>query len=301
MSETAPVSGDSPVVADEQPAESTQPQRPSNPYAGTKHRVKVNGKELEIPYEKLVSDYQKGMSATERYEEASRMKKDVDALLSSIRSGDMSFLKKVVDPEAIRKFAEAELREYIEYESMSEEAKARLQAERRAQDAEERLREREEKEAQAAQAAIQEQAFKEIDDEIQAAVKEHLRQGQKVRPLFIRRMAERMAAALNSRDENAQRYSARDAAKYAQKSIRDDLSEELATAPVEEILQLLPERVLEAVRKQHLAQVAPRYGERVAQDVEERLPQAPKKAGKFKRMSTDDWFDKMQKTIEKRG
>ena len=69
---------------------------PEIDFRSTKHRVKVDGEELEIPYDDLLSGYNLNRVSDKRLKEAAKMRKDVESFVSRLSDGDLSLLEEFV-------------------------------------------------------------------------------------------------------------------------------------------------------------------------------------------------------------
>lgn len=263
----------------------------SVPAIPQKIKVKVDGREDEVDLEEITRDYQKYKSSDKRYQEAAEMRKQVDNLLSRAQQGDLSWLKGLVSQEQIRKFAESELLEHIEWESKPEIEReaisAKREAERLRKEIEEMTQTREREEA----SKYEEKAYQEIETDIVDAIKE-LGMNFKVTPLFIRRIAEQMhASLLASEDPNSRPIPAKIAASRAFKGVEADVREMLQALPPEQVLEMLPPSLRKAMRQQdvNLAKSqAPFMGAR----------QTGKGVSGNKRpirTTTDDYFSRIEK------
>lgn len=275
-------------AAAEATTEATTPTE-SIPAIPQKIKVKVDGQENEVDLDEITRDYQKYKSSDKRYQEAAEMRRQVDTLLSRAQQGDLSWLKGLVSQEQIRKFAESELLEHIEWESKPEIEReaisAKREAERLRKEIEEITQTREREEA----SKIEEKAYQEIEADIVDAIKD-LGMNFKVTPLFIRRIAEQMHAQLVASNDPHARPTAKLAASRALKGVEADVREMLQVLPLEQVLEMLPPSLRKAMRQQdvNLARSqAPFMGAR----------QTKGTSGVKKpvRTTTDDFFSKIEK------
>lgn len=250
-------------------------------------RVKINGKEKEVAWDELVTNYQLREASDEKFrqakqlaEEAGMTKKEMQAFLKD----PWEFAKKNgLDPYDL---AETLLLQKLEYEQMSPDAKARMAAEKRAKELEEDLENRTKSERENAKNAAVAQAVKEIDEEIGEALKAS---GRKPTPRLIARLAESMLSHLERQD--GQRPRAQDVLKNIDHEYMGDISEYLENMPVERLLEVLPQSVRDAIRKADVQRVRsqdPTKGSRRT------LDDAPRQA-KIKRMTSDNYFKNLDK------
>lgn len=263
-------------------------------FTGTKHKVKVDDSELEVEYDELVRGYQKGRAANERFQRASEMQKAVNGFIERARQGDLDWIDDVgVPDEQARKWAEKRLLKHIEYEQMTPEQKELMRLRREKETlTQEREREKQERAQIDAQAAEQ-RAFKEIDDEISAAI---AALGKKASPRLVRRMAEQMMASLS--DEDGARIPADKAAQQAYRGLVTDaesLLSEMAPADVLTLLERAGKRdlVRKAFVNEAVAQAPSRAGSQASP------AESPRQPGKLKRMTTDEWFTRLEKRAKR--
>ncbi len=133
------------VTTGKEGAPNPEPTEPQNPFAGTKHKVKVNGEEREVDYDELVKNYQFRSVSHQKLEEANKTKAEVQAekraIIEFARKNPAEFLKRTgIDP---RDFSERYLSDLIEREQANPEQRRAMELEeenRRLRQAEERRR-----------------------------------------------------------------------------------------------------------------------------------------------------------------
>lgn len=293
------------VGASEQPVSEPNASLPAkNPFAGTKHKVKVDDRELEVPYEELVADYQHKIASNKRFEQANKIRKDVDGLFEAFQKGDFSFLKQVASPELLRKFHEQELIDLIEYEKKSPAEKEALEAKRERDKYKKQLEDKEKSETERAASEIEQRASIEVETEIIEAVKT-LGHDVKVTPRLIRRIAEQMQASLRASDDpSTPHLPAKIAAERAWRGLKKDHEEYLSLIKPEDYIAMLPRKLRDAIRKADvdsaISQMPTKSVRNSNQPSEPSEPQTSR-APKLKRGLTDDWFTRMEKTLTKRG
>lgn len=251
-----------------------------------KHRVKIDQDESEIDYDELVAGYQKAQDSGRKYNEAAKIKKEVDDFIASLKSGDRNRLIQAVGKDEFRKMAEEHLLEQMEYEALPQSEQDRRAAERERDDYKKRLEELENEQTAARQKEIESKAHQELETEILEAIKEN---GQQLTPLVIARTAEIMLANLNGKGE---KLGAGQALKFALTQLDGDAAKYLESLPVEELRKRLPKKTLDALRKADL-DLAMSQNPVKSQQRKKGEP-APKRGRvKDRRMQSDDWFKKM--------
>lgn len=281
----------------------TSPESAKNPLIGSKHKVVIDGQELEVDYNDLISDYQHKRASHKRFEEAHKIRKDVDTLFESFKKGDLGFLKQHIPPDVLRQFAERELQEYLEEQALSPEQKEVRQTKAERDALKKQLDEKNELEKKSYSQQIQQQADQQIDNEITEAVKS-LGHDVKVTPRLIRRIAEQMLISSEASDDpKTEHLPAKIAGERAKKGMRKDFEEYASIADPEEVVAMLPRRVRDAIRKADVDSAisqmprSVRNSNQPSDDSEAKTSHATK----FRRGSTDDWFNRMENTLQKRG
>lgn len=262
-------------------------------FAGTKHKVKIDEAEAEVEYDELVRGYQKGRAANERFQRASEMQKAVQGFVERARQGDLDWLEDVgVPDDKARQWAEKRLLRHIEWEQMTPEQRElhqlRQEREKHKQTEEQRTRQAELEGAQRAE----QQAFQEIDTEISSAV---AALGKKASPRLVRRIAEQMMASLSQ--EDGERMPADRAAQRAYKGLvvdAESLLQEMEPADVLALLERAGKRdlVRKAFVQEAVAQAPSRAGNQA-----QTSNAGVRQQGRLKRMTTDEWFNRLDKKL----
>lgn len=282
-------------------------------YKGTKHRVKVDGAEAEVEYDELVRDYQLRKVSDKRLKEAAELAKRVKAefdQVESFRKDPWSALKNAgQDPYAL---AEQLLLQKMEWEGLSEAEQRAQLAEIRAKSLEERIgaEEKRAKEARAAQAEAQ--ALREIDDEIGDALKSS---GKRPTPRMIARITETLIAHHERQLEGlrqqfgeeipeeaysrVQRLPAAEAVKRVHREYLGDVAEFLSGMSAAELKQAIPKEILDSLRQAEVDAVLAQDPTGSRKPRTEPAPRQDRRSSK--RMSTDDFFSKLEDKITKRA
>lgn len=265
------------------------------PWKTQKHRVKVEGKELDVGYDELVQGYQKAHAAQRRFEEAKRIKdtlpdevKTARGIQSALERGDLSFLSKQLGREKAKQLMEDYLIQEMEEESLKRENPGEF----RARELEKKLKEKEQKEAEdkkkAEEKALEEartKAHEDLDKEVGEALE---KLGRKPTPRLVIRIIDEMIARLDSKEKD---IPASEAAEYALKGIYADISEYLPQLETEELVKVLPPEVIERIRKHQVEQV---LGEK-----SQRRTKPSSSAQKTeKKVGVDDWFKNLDKKFK---
>lgn len=272
------------VPAQSAPVDAPAPEA-APPWTTAKHKIKVDGEEIELGWDDLVKEAQKGRGADKRYREAAQLKQGIAALVDEFKTGKLDKLVELAGADTFRQAAEKYLISYLEEQQLPEgERKARA-LEKQYKDLESRYSREKEQASQAERQRLEQQAIQEIDLEIADAVKAT---GRKPTPRLIARIAEHMLATLDAKDA---RLSAKDAYSRTVQDFREDIAEYLRDMPAAEARKMLPKEFLDALRKDDVAMIASQ-APRVAP---KRPGDAPRRANGKERMASDSYFQKLDK------
>lgn len=234
---------------------------------------------------------EKEKAAEERVRAAEGRAGELEAAFKAAETGDYTQLVRKVGYEKAKEFAEMLLLSEIEWNEMTPEQQraARLEKEN------ERYRKRD-AEAKAAdeakkKAAEEQRAFKDIDDEVSAALKEL---GKTPTPRVVMRVVEHLLADIESDETKARPVSAKDAYKRVVTDIHADIGEYLSGLSAAELRQVLPKAVQDTMRNADvedvLAQDPLRSGRRPAPTNQHRDNEQRRK-----KVSSDDFWAKKEK------
>ena len=270
-------------------AKETAPEAPSD-YRKIKHRVKDNGKDVEVSYDDLLNGYQAQAVSTRRFQEAARIQKENEQLRQMIQSGNADAVNQMFgSPEAARDYAINLLNKEIELQEMNPD-------QRRAYDLEQenaKLKQDKEAEFKATQERqqqeIRQKAYQEIDLEVREVIDTYKEAGGKPTPRFAARLVEHMIA---QHQNGGQRLSATDAHRRVQTDFKADIEEYAGMVEPAEFVQLLPKSVIKAVQNMLLdkATVANPAGKPPAKQGEGHIRRSKKV-----KSSTDDYFKELEK------
>ena len=281
-------SGEAPESSEVEPTQADGSQESSETKAASegprKHRVKVDGKELEVSDDDLIRDYQLKEASYKRMEEASKLSKSLQPYLpviEALQKGDLGVLKKLgVPKEALRKFSEQELSPEERRAREAERERDKIKAERD----EERRKADSQRQEQLAHKAAQDIESEIVDalKEIEVPIKGNYR--------LVRRMAEDMFAALEAKQP---KVTAKQARERVLKGMREDFEEYVkrgVSGDLEKFIESLPAELVDGVRKRDLKRVS------------SQLPMGGASSEMKKTPRKDDDFRKyMRDELQKRG
>lgn len=194
-----------------------------------KKKLKVGGKEIEVDEDELVKRAQMGFSAEEKWQEAAKMRKQVDSFIALLQKDPASALEKMgFDVDAM---AEARIQQRIEEMQKSPE-QLELERIRRENEEIKAERERERQEIQTREMQrMQEQFAVQIENDINSAL-DAPDFGLPKSPYYIKRIADVMIYGLKNKKDIS--------AKRAAEIVRDEVKQEL-----QQMYSLTPDEVFE--------------------------------------------------------
>ncbi len=290
-------------AASEAPAQGqpSSPPVPPSDLEQPKHRVKIDGEEIEVTTDELYRGYSHSQAANRKFQEASAIRDQVNQILASFENGDLSFLERVVPKEKLLKYSEENLQRYLDYQNLTPEAREALEVRLENEKLKSEKEERDRRDRDAQLAKEEQLADEQIEKEFVEAVK-GLGKDAKVTPRLIRRIAEQMQAALEAseKDPSIRPITAKQAAERAYRGIKKDFAEYLETADLQEVMAALPRKVRDALRKADLESVGAQIHKGIRQSDKASIDplRLTEKAGKKKKMHTDDWFKAMEKRLK---
>ncbi len=264
-------------------SEHTKENRPDNQANGTR-KLKVNGKEVEVSEKELIETYQKERAAEQRFQEASQIRKQLDSALQAMSGGDTDQLVSLIGKDAAENLAEKILLDKINYESLSDEQRKILELEnennRFKSEKEKYEQERVERERVYAQNKAIEQIdtdFKKVFDDV----------GIKPTPRIVARMAEIQLAHL---DSNGGLLDPKKAYELVQRDLHGEMGDYLKGLNYDKLTEVLPKDILEVIRKGQVAAAE-------SHPLDKKPDSKPSNTARRKKreMSTNDWFDQMDK------
>lgn len=239
--------------ANASPSAVSSPSDPQAIFKQHKHRLKVEGKELDLDYDDVIARAQKSSAADKRFKEASDLRKDVDGIFNDLRSGNHKRLVDILGHDQAVALSESMLNEHVRYLEMPEDQRARMKAEQERDQYKSAAQKREEQFQEMQMQQLQAQAAYQVDAEIAETIKG---MGRKPTPRLVYRLADQMIAAI---DHDGDKVDAKTALSRALRDTESDVMEFLEHLPDEDVTKYLPQRIIDAVLKQsvnsHLSRV----------------------------------------------
>jgi len=232
--------------------------------------VTVNGKSFDVDEQELIRGYQLGQAATQKFQEASTMRKQAEQLVEALQKDPISILTNPKLGLDFRKIAEEYLVEQLKLEQADPATKAQLMAERKIREMEaerDALRKAQEEEQIARETEMWKQK---IDEQYTKA----LSNGKVPKtPTVVKRMAELNSQLL----EQGYDPSAEELVDMVRNEIVQAQKEIFGAATPEQAEELLGKKKLDEVRKADLAKAkAPSKAAQVKQFKPAPQPQGKK-------------------------
>ena len=300
MSETAaaPVSADAAPAAPETDVTQTDVAQPDpEPWKKAKHRVKVDGREMELDYDELLKGYQTNKAADDRFRKASETEKQMAAFLMDVKANPSRWLEFAEQTGIYDKvLSEAEQRLVRKYElevlkAQDPEKYELVLAKEERDRLKNAVTQREEAERQKKTQEELASFGQEIETEIIQSLQE---QGVKPTPRTIARAAEYLLASL---DRPNGRMKASEAFQRVRKDYAADLNEYMQGISDDALASFLGDDVRKRIRsheiKQVRSQVPSAGGSRPTQPSEKPAP-------RNERPNVDDWFKKREEFFRKK-
>lgn len=291
--EAAPEAPKLEVVPDE-----PKDEKPADPFRAAKHKVKIEGQELEVDYDELLKGYQLNKVVTQRSQEAAAARKEaqqqIDQLAQFLQSaksdpqvalGLLSELGHDVD-----KLAEEVLWKKIQFEKMSPAEKEAYHAKKEAARLKEELDKRDAKYRSEQEIIMSSRAEEKIESAVMEAIKSV---GEQPTPTMIRRSAEIMDAYVSAHGElPSPSFVAKRLKEWDDTEVAQRFSERLTSKDViQKLVEAgrLPQATIKAFQEYLLEKAA------------KPLPDSPKpsrqaasdksgKAKQGKKVGLDEWF-----------
>ena len=279
------------VVPDEPEA------KPADPFRAAKHKVKIEGQELEVDYDELLKGYQLNKVVTQRSQEAAAAKKEakeqIDQLARFLQSakGDPQVALGLLNElgHDVEKLAEEVLWKKIQFEKMTPAEKEAYHAKKEAARLKEELDKRDAKMRSEQEIFMSQRAEQRIEHAVVEAIKSV---GEQPTPTMIRRSAEIMDAYVSAHGElPSPAFVAKRLKEWEDTEVTQRFSERLTSKEViQKLVEAgqLPQATIKAFQDYLLEKAA------------KPLPDSPKpsrqaasdKSGKAKpkKVGIDEWF-----------
>ena len=218
-----------------------------------KLKLKIDGKEEELPEEDVIRLAQLGKGAGKRFEEAAQIKKQAEQFINQLKSDPRSVLCNPALGIDAKKLAEEIVWERIQEESLTPEQRQAKALQRELEEYKKREKDAEAQRAQERQQALHEKYASDYDRRITAA----LQTANLPRtPSTVKRMAEYMFAGLQQGHE----VSAEDVVPLVRKDYQEDLQALFGNTDEDTLLQIMGESIAKKIRTADLKRLKSTQG-----------------------------------------
>jgi hypothetical protein len=249
----------------------------------TKHRVKVDGEELELDYDELKRRASHSSAADKRMQAAAEGVK----LAKAIQEGDYGQVIKKIGYDNFKKLAESVILAELEFEQMNADQQKAYELEQELNQRKAADKEREEQsKAEQWRAAVQ-SAAESIDKDIETALKSINR---KPTAKLVYLIAQEMERALVDR----QPITATEAINRLQGTLKDAVPDWLNGLSIEDARKLLPD-LLAKLRQSEIEAVRQQDPLRSRRNLTQGNSSSQKK--QKQKVGLDSWFSKIEKTL----
>lgn len=289
----APAPTTSATPSGEAPQASTPPAQSVVPdFKATKHKVKINGTESEIPYEELVRGYQTTQAAQQRFQEAQKLAANAAQIEKALEAGDFKFIAQKLGPERARKLSEEYLIEQLQEEALPQHEKDLRSERQKREELEKQLKERDQAVERERYQQLADQAYQDLDNELSEALKAV---GKQPNPRLALRMIEQIEAEMKA---SGVKIPAAKAWEKARRGIQEDIALIAPEMSYQEARELFGAKVLDRWMSEKVGQVMDRQSK----------PQAPRKVSgsdeqvsdEGRPLSLEEKFARIEKNIIKR-
>lgn len=270
---------------------------PFEAFRKAKHKVPVDGQEVEVDFDELVRGYSHNQAANKRMAEAAELRKKADgdaAALHAAKTGDFRPLVEAVGLEKAEAFAVDLIEQLSQWEALSPEDRENQRIRREHADYKKRDAEKAEAEKKEAAAQRASQAEANLDRDVTEVLKAS---GKKATPLLVAQIAEQMLADHMSRKAKQARgelvdqspLGVKGAYEKVSREMKHQIAEFLSDMPAADLRKLLPKSVLDALRNSDLeeAQALDPFGSGRRPPPSEPKPQ---REHATKKMTTEEWL-----------
>lgn len=264
-----------------------------------KHRVPVDGSEIEVDYDELRRGYSHAKAANQRFQKAA----EIEKAARERQSLADSMLKRFENPRdalgvLVEKFGKKEAKQYLEdflleemeYEALPESERRARELEKKTKTLEEQLAEERREKQEAHKAQVEAKAHADIDKEVGEALK---KLGRNPTPRMVIAVVDEM---LLQGQLHKRRVTAEEAIPHFQRNQEANAIEWLSGLEPGEAMKKLPKAFLDALRQHEVNQVLGEKQRRRTQPLAQAKVTEPEK-----KLGLDDWFKTKQAQLAKKS
>ena len=219
-----------------------------DPLRSIKHKVKIDGKEVEVGYDDLIRDYQLGKASQQRMNEAAAVRKQAEELIALAKSDPRKLLSHPNINADLRAFAETILAEHVQEQLLTPEQKEKRDMKKKLEQYENQEKEQKTNAEKAEYDRLYEHYNQEYSNQIITALDSS---GLPKTPDTVKRMASYMKQALD-KGINA---TTEQIVQLVKQDYLADVKALLGNATPESLIAMLGEEVAGKVVKSQLSKV----------------------------------------------
>ncbi len=223
-----------------------------------KKKLKVGGKEIEVDEDELVRRAQMGYSADEKWQEAAKMRKQMETFVTMLQEDPAAALEKM--GFNVDEMAERRIQQRIEEMKKSPEQVEKEKIERELKQLKAEREQEKEVRRQSEIKQLQDRYAVELESEINTALESNQLPKS---PYIVKRMADVMIYAMKNKIPN---FSAKKALEIVESEVREELNKMYEVAPDEVFEKLVGKDRLNKYRK---SKVTKKAAPKVAQQVQQ--------------------------------
>lgn len=276
-----------------QEATEQTPQEELPEYRKIKHKVKVEGQDMELDYDDLIKGYQMSEASQKRFREASELDKQIKQqqaqlfqFFDGMKKDPYEGLKQLAEGIGLNfdEIAENRVAKKIEWDMMPEEKRRLLEMQKKLSEYENKDKSYQQEQESRRRLELENQATEEIDKVISDMMSQA---GFKVNPRVLAAMATELYNDIaNDRPLNA------DTVKHAlvrgRKALTDDYGELLKALPIQQVIEVLPKETQKELRAYWTKQVTEGKPFSLPKPTGDKSHGASQRQAK--RMGIDDYF-----------
>lgn len=263
-----------------------------DPFAGTRHKLKVDGREDEVEYEELIKRAQKGTSADKKYQEAAQLQKATTEILQGLATGDKdtwAWLKKQVPKNVFDEIAMEHAWRNFEYDQLPEDEKRKRALDER----EARLKAEEEAREEQAKAQQWAQEVEAAGQVINKTIGDFFEKANiKPTKAILLRMSDYMQAYLSKHETLPPIDRLYD---HISRGLDLDAMDVIQSKPIETFISSLPKDTQAKLKKYFLSEATSAQPRRYS---ESQAPETAPRASGSKRRGIEDSFALIEKRLK---
>jgi hypothetical protein len=264
-----------------------------------KHKLKIDGREEELPEDEVIKWAQLGRASQKRFQEASATRKQAEDFIQMLKTDPRKVLSDPSIGVDLRKFSEEYLSEQLKLESLTPE-------QRQIRDMQEQLKANETEKKQAAETRRQEEfqkATQHYTQEYETGIMDAISSSGLPRtPYIVKRMTDYMSSAL----QNGLDLEPKNVVELVRQDYITDTNALYGQLDGDTLLKILGDGVANKIRKADLARIrnlqnqppavpGSESSETVAPQQQPSSRQAPKPAPTSTKMNVHEWREMMAK------